>query len=211
MKFEEIAKGIFRLKVPFEDLYTAVFAVIHQNRIALIDTATTDFDVDTYILPALKELTEREGGELRYLLLTHRHSDHAGGVRRLAEHFPKVPICSFEEMNVSCFHRLTDGELLMNRLRVVHLPGHNAYSVGYLDEANRLLLSGDCLQLRGVGKYTHGIRDREAYLVSVARLERMELSAIVASHEYVPLGSIAEGKEAVAQYLAECKRIALES
>ncbi|MBR2352956.1 MAG: MBL fold metallo-hydrolase [Clostridia bacterium] len=207
MRFEPIEKGIFLLKVPFEDLYTSVFAVIEEDRIALIDTATTDFDVDTYIVPALQELIDREGGRLCYILLTHGHGDHAGGAIRLSGHFPNVPICALQSMEYSCFHKLSDGEEIMDRLQVVHLPGHTVYAVGYLDLKHRLLLSGDCLQLRGVGKYTRGVSDKEAYFSSIERLKTMEIEIIVASHDYVPLGSTAKGKEAVAKYLETCKKV----
>ncbi len=207
MSFEPIEKGIFLLKIPFEDLYTSVYAVKAGEEIALIDTATTDFDVDTYIVPALRELIKQEGGALRYILLTHSHGDHAGGARRLSSLFPLVPVCAFAPMEFPSFRRLLDEEEMMGRLRVIHLPGHTPYSVGYFDTQSRLLLSGDCLQLRGVGKYTNGISDRRAYLASLARLGGMEIDCIVASHDYVPLGSTARGREAVAQYLEACRSV----
>ncbi len=211
MSFELIKKGIFRLKVPFEDLYTSVFAVYERDRIALVDTATTKEDVDTCIVPALNELIGREGGTLSFILLTHRHGDHAGGVFRLAELFEHVTVCAHHPMELPNFHQLCDKEPIFERLSAVHLPGHSSDSMGYLDGEHGLLLSGDCLQLRGVGKYTKGIRDRDAYVASIERLEKMKLQCIVASHDYVPLGYLADGKEAVAEYLALCKKIALES
>lgn len=209
MRFEAIEKGIFLLKVPFEDLYTSVYAVKEGEEIAVIDTATTDFDVDTYIVPALEKLISSEGGTLRYILLTHSHGDHAGGAPRLAAYFPDVPVCAFQEMDFPVFHRLSDGEEIMRRFRVIHLPGHTAYSVGYFDIQNRLLLSGDCLQLRGVGKYTNGVSDREAYFASISRLKAMRIDCIVASHDYVPLGSTARGEKEVIRYLDACKEVYL--
>ena len=205
MRFEPIGEGIFRLKVPFEELYTSVFAVCEGGEIALVDTATTERDVELYVAPALNELAERIGGRLSYILLTHSHGDHAGGAPALSARFPNVPVCSFQEMRFPLFHRLSDGEEVMGRLRVVHLPGHTPYSVGYLDLSNRLLLSGDCLQLRGVGKYTRGVSDKEAYFASIQRLESMEIETIVASHDYVPLGSTARGRKEVLQYLEVCR------
>ena len=210
MRFEKIEKGIFLLKVPFEDLYTSVFAVKAGEEIALVDTATTEDDVTRCILPALDDLLAREGGTLRYILLTHSHGDHAGGAPMLAAHFQSVPVCTLQRMDFPLFRQLSDGEEIMGCLRVVHLPGHSPFSVGYYDTRSRVLLSGDCLQLRGVGKYTRGISDREAYVASVERLERMDIDCIVASHDYVPLGSTAKGKKAVSAYLYACKSICRE-
>ena len=39
-------EGIYRLKVPFEDLYTSVFLVETPQRLILVDCATTDDDVE---------------------------------------------------------------------------------------------------------------------------------------------------------------------
>ena len=210
MRFEEIEKGIFLLKVPFEDIYTSVFAVKVGEEIALVDTATTEEDVTGCILPALEDLMQREGGHLRYILLTHSHGDHAGGAPTLAAHFSGVPVCALQSMELPLFRQLSDGEAIMGCLRVVHLPGHAPFSVGYYDERSKLLLSGDCLQLRGVGKYTRGISDPSAYVASIEGLESMDIECIVASHDYVPLGSTARGKEAVRAYLHACKSICIE-
>ena len=210
MRFEQILEGIFLLKVPFdEDVYTSVFAVVEGDEIAVIDAATTDEDVDSYIVPALRELMGRERARVTHLLLTHTHGDHAGGLRRLSEHYPDAKICSFEALPRG--ERLSDGDRILGRLRVVHLPGHTLSSVGYLCEKTGTLLSGDCLQLRGVGRYTRGVRYPDHYLASLERLETMGLSAIIASHDYVPLGQIAEGGEAVKRYLDECRKCAFPS
>ena len=205
MSLSEIAKGIFRLKVPFEDLYTAVFFVACDSGWAVIDCATTDDDVDTHILPAMRRLD----GEVTHLLLTHSHGDHAGGAKHLLERCPSMCAYALESMESTRFGRLKDGDLILGRLQVVYLPGHTRYSVGYLDTVTRTILTGDCLQLAGVGKYTKGIQYPEQYLQSIEKLKAMELDRIVASHDYVPLGSIAEGKDAVLAYLDECQRICL--
>ena len=86
MMLDSVADGIFRLKVPFEDLYTAVFFVRSGEEWAIIDCATTEYDVDSYILPALDSL----GAKATHLLLTHGHGDHAGGADRLLARCPEV-------------------------------------------------------------------------------------------------------------------------
>lgn len=206
MRFEQIYEGIFLLKVPFEDLYTSVFAVAERKNVAIIDAATTAEDVDTYIAPAIESLLAQVGGSVSHLLLTHTHGDHAGGIGRLSERYPQARVCSYEEVDISNACRLSDGDRILGRLRTVHLPGHTRFSVGYFCERTGILLSGDCLQLRGVGKYTRGVRYPELYLASIERLKAMEINGIAASHDYVPLGQFAEGREAVAKYLEECRQ-----
>ena len=86
----------------------------------------------------------------------------------------------------------------------VHLPGHTADSMGYLDLRSHTLLSGDCLQLKGIGKYRNGIGNKDTYIASVNKLRAIDVRRIVAAHEYDPLGSIAEGRAAVDAYLDLC-------
>lgn len=207
MSLELIAQGIFRLKVPFEELYTSVFFVQCGEEWAVIDCATTEWDVDSYILPAIKSLQ----GNVTHLLLTHGHGDHAGGAERMLAHLPALCLCTAENWTRTPYRTLSDGEILLGRLQVVSLPGHSSHSVAYLDLPTKTLLSGDCLQLAGVGKYVHGIAYPERYLCSIERLRGMSIERIVASHDYVPLGCWAEGADAVTRYLDECEGICRES
>lgn len=207
MNLCEVVPEIFRLKVPFENLYTTVFFVRSHGCLAVIDSASSANDAERYLIPAMRQL----GGKPTYLFLTHLHGDHAGGAPRLLEAFPKMQVCSLEKISHGRFVQLHDGDCFLDRIQVVALPGHTEYSVGYLDLQTRTLFSGDCLQLAGVGKYVHGISYIERYLQSVERLKTMNLSRIVASHEYVPLGSMAEGKNAVSEYLDACRTLAISS
>lgn len=206
MSTEPIAQGIFRLKVPFEELYTSVFFVQCGEEWAIIDCATTECDVDFYILPA----TERLQGNVTHLLLTHGHGDHAGGAERMLAHLPELCLGTAENWTRTPYRPIADGEILLNRLQVVYLPGHSRRSVGYFDLPTKTLISGDCLQLAGVGKYVHGIAYPEQYIASLDRLRDMPIKRIVASHDYEPLGYLAEGVDAVARYLDECERICKE-
>lgn len=204
MRITEPAAGIYKIEVPFETLYTSVFAVRVGEGYVLIDSATTADDVDGVILPALREIGL--AGAPQALLLTHGHSDHAGGAARLGERFPGLPVCALEPIDAANYRALADGEVVGERLQVVHLPGHTRFSVGYLDLPTGTLLAGDCLQQQVVGKYTNGVGDPVRYLASIARLRGMGLRRILASHDYVPLGCLAEGSAAIAAYLAECER-----
>ena len=203
MQIEALGRGLFRLLVPFEDLYTTVYVVQEETGVTIIDAATYPSDVDTYILPAIEKLGI-DGGDVRLLLLTHDHGDHAGGLARLAERLPDATVGAAFAIDAPRFLPLRDGQLLSERVRVVSLPGHTKDSVAFLDTETNTLLSGDCLQLGGVGKYRNGIAYPHLYRASVERLMTMDVERIVAAHEYDPLGSVATGREAVARYLDTC-------
>ncbi len=203
-KADRIDDGLFRILIPFESVTTTVYVAVYEQGVAIIDSATYPTDVDTYILPALSEVGVDEA-QVRYLLLTHDHGDHAGGIDRLRERLPRATVgAMFALPNAKT---LLDGELLLGGLQVVHLPGHTDTAAGFLDRRTGTLLSGDCLQLDGIDKYRNGVSDRDAYRASIEKLKRMDIRRIVAAHEYEPLGSVADGETAVEQYLDECLRL----
>ena len=92
MIFEREIGNIYRLKVLFESIYTSVFLIKTQTGNALIDCATYASDVDEYIVPAL----EKMGlclGDIKYLILSHSHEDHAGGKERILQLAPNIELC----------------------------------------------------------------------------------------------------------------------
>lgn len=208
MKIDNLGAGLFRILIPFDgDVTTTVYVVLLEDGVVLIDSATYLTDVDNYIIPALDEL-KISIESVKYLLLTHDHGDHAGGAKRLLEVAENATIGASFSFNSLKFVPLTDGELIGGRLQVVSLPGHTQNSVGFLDLKTNTLLSGDCLQLEGVGKYRNGIGYPSLYIESCEKLKKMNISRIVTAHEYDPLGSIADGEDEVEKYLDLCIRIA---
>ena len=173
MKFEKIGDGIFRILIPFEGwVCTTVYVVLDGDRAFLIDSATYPSDIDGYVLPALSELGI--GGEaVECLLLTHFHSDHVGGAERLMEAFPNMAVMGGASDDTSAvsglalsgrYSRLSDGKMIGERLMAVALAGHTRDSFGFFDVKTGTLLSGDCLQQRGIGKYRNGVAHPEAYM-----------------------------------------------
>ena len=132
MSFAEEINGIYRLKVPFESVYTSVFLIRSGQGNALVDCATYASDVDKYILPALKE-KGLSITDICCLVLTHKHGDHAGGKNRILELVPSIKIVQeipsiindnlpvLAEAAVSIVQSLADGisknqKMLMNIL-----------------------------------------------------------------------------------------------
>lgn len=208
MRIDDLGAGLFRILVPFDgDVTTTVYVVLCDDGVVLIDSATYPSDVDHYIIPALKKL-EISLESIGSLLLTHNHGDHAGGAKRLLELAENATIRASFAFDSPKFVPLTDGELVCGRLQVVSLPGHTEHSVGFLDLETKNLLSGDCLQLKGVGKYRNGIGYPSLYIESCERLKNMDIRRIVTAHEYDPLGSIAAGECEVRKYLDLCIEVA---
>ncbi len=200
--FEKIVEGIYMLRVPFENIYTSVFLLRSSLGDILLDGGPSPEAAESCILPALQAV----GANLVWIVRSHCHGDHSGGVERISKAFPKAKIGLMEEIfpQNGQYFRLYDGDMLIERFQVIRLPGHTAECLALWDRATNTLLTGDCLQAGGVGKYGVSFTDHAAYLRSVERVRRMGVARIVASHEFAPYGFQAEGTEAVNAYLDAC-------
>lgn len=203
---ESITKDIVRICVPFEAIYTSVFIVSTDEGVALLDCATTRQDVEAYILPALAEL--RLVPDL--IVASHSHGDHMGGMPHLAGFFPAAKLAMVSQACAERYpaerrHILHDGERLLGCLRVLHLSGHCRDAIAILDERTKTLLTFDCLQAQGVDRFGTGLEDVAAYIKTVDRISAEDIELLVASHEYVPTGSIARGKREIDRYLTACR------
>ena len=185
-------EGIYRLKVPFEDLYTSVFLVKTPQRLILVDCATTADDVELCIIPALKEMG-RELCDIDAIVLTHRHGDHAGGIDAILRHAPDIEV-------------ITDARELADGVCTYELHGHTSDLVGVLDTRTSTLISGDGIQGMGIGKYRCSLEDRAAYLSTLERVKGDErIENILFSHAYEPWNKDgAFGREAVLDAINFC-------
>ena len=124
---------------------------------------------------AVREAIAEQGGDLRYILLTHGHFDHIQGVAKAKEAYPAAQVCIGEadapyltgEMDSlpgrPSFHKspiapdllLKDGDVLPlgdSTLRVNETPGHTPGGVCFYAEKERLLFTGDTLFFEEVGR-----------------------------------------------------------
>lgn len=203
-KFELLIDHIYRLWVPFDIDRTSVFLIRTDDGDILFDAATTAADVKERILPALAEI----GSAPVCLVMSHDHSDHAGGMPHLAAALPNAVVCGANEKMLAKMpgrtRLLQDGDTLPGGIVCMHLPGHSADAIGLFDTRTKTLLSADCLQQGGVAKWGTGLAMPARYLETLARLGGEDIENIIASHGYVPCGAAAYGKAAVAVMLTEC-------
>ena len=199
-------QNIYRIEIPFEDIYTTVFLVRTEEGWLLFDTATFPSDMDEYVFPAL----ERLGARLKCVFISHNHRDHAGGLARVMEKFPDAAIITGCEAVKEKFEGVTipkDGEMLMGCLRAVAIHGHTADSFGLLDMRSGTLLTGDCLQAYGIfgsGNWGANIRFPAEHLSALEKLRKLGLKTLIASHDYHPCGNIARGATEIERYLNQC-------
>lgn len=188
MNATEVAKNIFRLTVPFLDIFTTVYLVKTDDGALLFDTATYPEDTDNYLFPLIKSLGVEN--ELKYVFISHSHRDHAGGVQRLVELFPKVTVLS-RGLNGDNIAFVNDGDVFLGCLKVVTIPGHSADSMALLDIRNNTLISGDSLQLYGIfgsGEWGANITLVKEHLEAIEKLKKMDVKSIYTAHDYHPYG-----------------------
>lgn len=192
--FYEQTKGIYRLRVPFENIYTSVFLITAERNKILVDCGTTAYDVDSVILPALSELGYTLS-DLNMLVLTHNHRDHAGGLARIREIVPNIEV-------------VTGICKLFKEVSTYALPGHTEDSIGILDERTHTLISGDGLQGAGVDKYSCYTKHPDKYIETLEKIKSDgRIENILFSHAYEPWNTdTVFGREKVIECIKECKK-----
>ena len=169
MRKGSIAPGLHEIPL----LRVKAHAVIEADGITLIDSGHAGS------LPAIERALGGLGAsmaEVRRLICTHGHPDHAGSARAIADRGIEVFIHPADAENLEvglsdvlrhpsrgrifaamtpplvAFRPLSDGDLLpvMGGLRVVHTPGHTPGSVCLFAPRDGVLFVGDTLE-RGSG------------------------------------------------------------
>ena len=106
------------------------------------------------------------------------HKDEEENYRRSGKKGKMIPI--------------KDGDVIdlgNRRLRIIHLPGHTAGSIAILDEATRVLISGDPIQVNGRIFMFGEHRNFDDYIQSLEKLNAMtdEFDALWPSHGDLPI------------------------
>ena len=203
---ERITEHITRIWIPFKGVKTSAFIVTTTDGVAILDSGASADDVVRYLLPFLAK--EQLAPSL--LGASHPHNDHAGGIPALAELFPNAKIAFYDHTRLQTYpeerrHNLSDGDMLLGCLRVIHTPGHTPDSICIFDERTRTLLTFDATQGFGVGRFGSGVSDVTHYLASLDRMAKLDASHLVGAHDFLPIGSSAHGHDAVCRYLDGCR------
>ena len=161
----------FKARVGALDLYTNMYVVADEKTKEgiLIDAAAATRELVNYI--------DVMGIKLRYIVLTHCHSDHTTGLKELKKEYPRVPIVINEDdkegltlpsINLSDWIgvennyieadiTVKEGDVLKFgelEAQIIHTPGHTAGSMCIL--IKDALFSGDTMF-----KHTYGRTDLE--------------------------------------------------
>lgn len=206
--------NVYKLEIPFSGIYTSVFMVRTKtgsnaatNEWVFIDTGTTGNDVTNYVIPAAEGSLNINLRNVKGILLTHTHGDHAGGLKTLAPRCPSATVYGVAGSNADAgsnvYRQATEGMKIEGVIEVVTIKGHDYDACGYIDTRSKSLIAGDSLQLYGIASWGCQVRHIDAYYESLEKLQKMDIENIFVAHAYVPSGAYALGKTAVAAYIGD--------
>ena len=137
--------------------------------------------------PPVVKFLEQKGWTLGYILITHHHPDHIGGIEFLkAKYQAKVFAGVHDQHRIQADHYLKDNEKIFldtHEVKILFLPGHTMGHIAYYFETEMLLFCGDVLFSLGCGRLFEGTPDQ--MLHSLQRIKLMpDKMKIYCTHEY---------------------------
>lgn len=167
------------ISVPaFTDNYIWFISNEERKYVAIVDPGDAQ--------PVIEELEHRSMQPIA-ILITHHHRDHVGGIEKLLEAYPDLPVYGpAHEVIPHLTKALGEGqhvklEQLGLEFTVMDVPGHTAGHIAYYGEGS--LFCGDTLFGNGCGRVFDGsLEDLYHSLQRIAELPSETL--VYCTHEY---------------------------
>ncbi|MES3006360.1 MAG: hydroxyacylglutathione hydrolase [Pseudomonadota bacterium] len=171
----------------FKDNYIWMFAASDNKDVCIVDPGDAD--------PVLSVLQSLDLC-LSAIILTHHHADHIGGVKKLLEQFPHIPVYGPRSSKIDTVtHPLGDGDRLTLagvEFSVLAVPGHTLDHIAYYaqlpasgieESGSGVLFCGDTLFAGGCGRIFEG--NPPMMYESLRKLASLPASTMVyCAHEY---------------------------
>lgn len=164
----------------------------------LIDTG--DPNISEY-QSVLRDVLEKSETTIEKILLTHRHSDHIGGIKDVCKVLGTVPpLLKHKSIDVSfenealplgySYQYLQDGEefeIEGATFRVIHAPGHTDDHLCFLLKEENAIFCGDNL----LGQRSTTFEDLSSYMKSLELIKSFNPDKLYPGHGTVILNGVA--------------------
>jgi ribonuclease/clavin/mitogillin len=203
----EFQKGVFLAPLRTPTLFPAThtnawIVALGDGALAVVDPGSPYAEEQAFLDRVLADLAA-DGLAPREVWVTHAHADHVGGIAALrARHGVVVrahpDTGSRLPPGAGPFEPLEDGDLLGDRFRALHTPGHARGHVAFLDERTGALLAGDMVSTLSTIVIDPPEGDMAEYLASLERLRDLAPRTLFPAHGSPTQGAVAKLDEYVA-------------
>ena len=198
------------LGIPVGERDNVVYLVTGEKAAVFIDAG---YDVQADVDSLAMHWDDAGRPPVAAIVVTHRHLDHAGGVRRLAGATGGVVTATAEEKPhiEEAFPGAVVGRTVADRevmdlggvtLEFVHTPGHTMGSVCIYYREERLLFTGDTVLGTGTTTINPEQGEVAAYIESLNMLLGLDVRLICPGHGAVIEEPQAKIREAIARRLS---------
>lgn len=160
----------------FKDNY--IWAIIKNNDLVLVDPGDAN---------AVLDFINKNKLILNAILVTHHHSDHTGGIKKLKELYKEIPVFGPKNETIPCItHKLSqNNEVVIDKLdlklKVMDVPGHTLGHIAYYND--ELIFVGDTLFAGGCGRIFEG--NPQMLFESLNKIKQLPDEILVyCAHEY---------------------------
>ena len=163
--------------------------VIGDDNFTIVDTG-----VGNYVNPLWPQLEELKvtPGNLKRVVLTHAHHDHAMGVYLILEKAePKIFVHKYDTQYISSslgsnLVKIEDDDVIetgLGPLKVVWTPGHTKGSICLFSENKHILFSGDTVFPDGYyGRYDGASGSFNSIIESLRKLTDLNIDTLLPGH-----------------------------
>ncbi|NME35848.1 MULTISPECIES: MBL fold metallo-hydrolase [Fusobacterium] len=159
------------------------------------------FDCEGERIDKIIDFIDEKNLELKYIILTHGHSDHICGLNAVKEVYPEAKVFIGDEdaeflvdpskshsnyifginfIYKGSFKRIKDGDVI-GKFLVIDTPGHTRGSKCFFDKESKILISGDTMFRRSFGRYDFPESSGEQLFNSLRRLCKLPSETVVYS------------------------------
>lgn len=153
--------------------------------------------------------------DLRYILITHWHPDHTGGIAKLLSTYPNAIVIGPKHKAITPVHQLVEdnssSQIWGLDFQVLAVPGHTLEHIAYYCSAENILFCGDTLFSGGCGRMFEG--DAPMFSASLGRIKALpDVTSIYCTHEYTLSNldfaqAVEPDNSALQQYLIRCQKL----